>query len=160
MTIRWKAVWFVLLWFVYPVLKHLSTLALALSVVKGLKYVLFSGNGDVLSYEDAVLRREQTGVSGLMIARYLCVMEIYIYALKRTCTYDVTRVINVRTLNVTNCRNRCTEKMNMNMIQFEFITCQSKDCFLTKVFVAWAKVSSCFWRFFQVYNISGLLAVI
>ena len=32
--------------------------------------LLFSGNGDILSYEDAVLRREQTGVSGLMIARY------------------------------------------------------------------------------------------
>ncbi|XP_031566766.1 tRNA-dihydrouridine(47) synthase [NAD(P)(+)]-like [Actinia tenebrosa] len=27
------------------------------------------GNGDVLSYEDAMLRREQTGVAGLMIAR-------------------------------------------------------------------------------------------
>lgn len=28
-----------------------------------------SGNGDILSYEDAILRREQTGVSGLMVAR-------------------------------------------------------------------------------------------
>lgn len=28
-----------------------------------------TGNGDILSYEDAILRKEQTGVSGLMIAR-------------------------------------------------------------------------------------------
>ena len=28
------------------------------------------GNGDVLSYEDALLRREQTGVAGLMVARF------------------------------------------------------------------------------------------
>ncbi|KAM7440471.1 tRNA-dihydrouridine(47) synthase [NAD(P)(+)]-like protein [Porites harrisoni] len=27
------------------------------------------GNGDILSYEDAILRKEQTGVSGLMVAR-------------------------------------------------------------------------------------------
>ena len=33
------------------------------------RLVLFAGNGDVLSYEDALLRRQQTGVAGLMIAR-------------------------------------------------------------------------------------------
>ena len=32
--------------------------------------VIISGNGDILSHEDAILRREQTGVSGLMVARY------------------------------------------------------------------------------------------
>ena len=33
-------------------------------------FVFAAGNGDILSYEDALLRREQTGVSGLMVARY------------------------------------------------------------------------------------------
>ena len=33
-------------------------------------FVFATGNGDILSYEDALLRREQTGVSGLMVARY------------------------------------------------------------------------------------------
>ena len=41
---------------------------------------LFSGNGDILSYEDANLRRETTGVSGLMVARLVymtfCLMLI------------------------------------------------------------------------------------
>ena len=31
--------------------------------------IFLAGNGDILSYEDANLRREQTGVTGLMIAR-------------------------------------------------------------------------------------------
>lgn len=31
-------------------------------------YLLFPGNGDILSYEDAMKARE-TGVSGIMIAR-------------------------------------------------------------------------------------------
>ena len=29
----------------------------------------FVGNGDIMSFEDANLHREQTGVSGLMVAR-------------------------------------------------------------------------------------------
>ena len=36
-----------------------------------LKKRFILGNGDVLSYEDANLRREEFGVSGLMIARYI-----------------------------------------------------------------------------------------
>lgn len=42
--------------------------------------MLFSGNGDILSYEEANLRRKETGVSGLMIARWgnLAVVEIVV----------------------------------------------------------------------------------
>lgn len=32
-------------------------------------WINLTGNGDILSYEDAIIRKEQTGVSGLMIAR-------------------------------------------------------------------------------------------
>ena len=37
--------------------------------------LLLTGNGDILSYEDAILRKEQTGVSGLMVAR--CVLSVF-----------------------------------------------------------------------------------
>lgn len=34
-------------------------------------YVYSLGNGDILSYEDVELHRQETGVSGVMIARYV-----------------------------------------------------------------------------------------
>ena len=40
---------------------------------------LISGNGDILSFEDANLRRQNTNVAGLMIARLFLFCFIYCF---------------------------------------------------------------------------------
>lgn len=48
------------------------------------------GNGDILSYEDAVLRREQTGVSGLMIARGALIKPWIFTEIKENRHWDIS----------------------------------------------------------------------
>jgi hypothetical protein len=45
------------------------TVCIILQVLKSTRSPLFLGNGDILSWQDAKAHREETGVSGLMIAR-------------------------------------------------------------------------------------------
>ncbi|XP_027052409.1 tRNA-dihydrouridine(47) synthase [NAD(P)(+)]-like isoform X2 [Pocillopora damicornis] len=48
------------------------------------------GNGDILSHEDAVLRREQTGVSGLMIARGALIKPWIFTEIKENRHWDIS----------------------------------------------------------------------
>jgi len=48
------------------------------------------GNGDILSYEDAILRREQSGVSGLMIARGALIKPWIFTEIKENRHWDIS----------------------------------------------------------------------